>query len=89
MIVNFGQLANDGSKIYPFNGYGLSLEAEEDALFQAVSELKQGEILRLSIDKNPFVLIRSLVVKYGSKLIFEYLQNREGDVIIDFKRVKE
>ncbi len=52
------------------------------------SELQPGEILRLFIDHNPFNLIRKIAIRYGSKLIFQYRQNREGAVVIDFKKVR-
>ena len=32
-------------------------------------------------------LIQKIAIRYGAKLIFQYLQNRDGAVIIDFKKV--
>ena len=82
-------LASDASMILPFNGYGLPQSGREAALFKAMNGLKPGEVLRLFIDQNPLSLIRKLVLRYGSRLIFQYLQNRDGTVIIDFKKVRD
>ncbi len=81
-------LAKDASRILPFDGYELKTKAEENAFVSAVGELQPGEILRLFIDHNPFNLIRKIAIRYGSKLIFQYRQNREGAVVIDFKKVR-
>jgi uncharacterized protein (DUF2249 family) len=80
-------LAKDAAGIFPFQGHGLINGSREDALIKAMNELRCGEILRLFIDQNPITLINKLVVKYGSKLVFQYLQNCDGAVIIDFKKL--
>ena len=80
-------LAKGTSAILLFDGYKLKTRAKENAFVVAIGDLKQGEVLRLFTDHNPFGLIRKIVIRYGSKLIFEYLHNREGAVVIDFKKV--
>lgn len=80
-------LAKDATGIFPFRVHGLINGSREDALIKAMDELRSGEILRLFIDQNPITLINRLVVKYGSKFVFQYLQNSDGAVIIDFKKL--
>lgn len=80
-------LANDATGIHHFHGGNLQSTSQEVALIAAVNGLRQGEILRLSIDQNPSGLIQKMVIRYGAKLIFQYLQNGDGGVIIDFKKV--
>jgi uncharacterized protein with von Willebrand factor type A (vWA) domain len=50
--------------------------------------LNVGEILRLFIDQNPFAIIHQIALRFGSKIIFQYLQNKDGAVIIDFMKVR-
>lgn len=80
-------VASGALRIIPFDGYELPYESTESALMRAFKMIKPGEVIRLSIDKNPRTVINKLAFKYGSKLVFQYLQNREGAVIIDFKKV--
>lgn len=80
-------LANDATSIHHFYGDNLQSGSQEAALIAAVHGLREGEILRLSIDQNPLDLIQKIAIRYGAKLIFQYLQNRDGAVIIDFKKV--
>ncbi len=82
-------LTKDASGILLFDGYELKTKAKENALVSAVGKLQPGEILRLFIDHNPFDLIRTIAIRYGSKLIFQYLHNREGAVVIDFKMIRK
>ena len=80
-------IAQDASGIFPFYGCDVSGKPTERALLTALHELESGQILRLFIDQNPLALIHKLVIRFGSRLIFQYLMNREGAVIIDFKKV--
>ena len=80
-------LSKDAAGIFPFDGYRLAQKSHEDALFRAMNNLKPGEILRLFVGKNPLEVIRKLAMEFGAKFVFEYLSNRDGLVIIDFKRV--
>ena len=82
-------LSKDASAIFPFDGYGMNGRSDEESLITAMNGLRCGEILRLFIDQNPLQMIRRLVMTYGSRLIFQYLQNRDGAVIIDFKIIRE
>ena len=82
-------LHGDATKVCHFNGAGVIGGPKEGALMAAMNDLKCGEILRLFIDQNPIVTIRKLVIRFGSKLTFQYLQNRDGAVIIDFKKIHD
>lgn len=82
-------LASDALEIFLFNGHGLTHKSRVAGFLRRVKNLRPGEILRLFVDQNPLDLIRLLVIRYGSKFIFQYLQNKEGAVIIDFKRVQD
>lgn len=82
-------LANGASGVFLFDGYKVKSKSKEVALIRAVQKLKSGEVLRLFIEKVPFLLLRKLVIHFGSKIIFQYLKNQEGLVIIDFKKVRE
>lgn len=82
-------LANGASGIYLFNGYGLKSAPKEVAVISAIRKLKRGEILRLFIEKAPLMLLRALVIQFGSKVVFQYFNNQEGLVIIDFKKIRE
>lgn len=87
MSYDLSVLAKSTSEIFLFDGYKLKTRAKENAFVAAVGDLKQDEILRLFTDHNPFDLIRKIVIRYGSKIIFQYLLNHEGVVVIDFKKV--
>ncbi len=80
-------VASGALRIIPFDGYELPYESTESALMRAFTMINPGEVIRLYIDRNPHTVIIKLALKYGSKLIFQYLQNRDGGVIIDFKKV--
>jgi uncharacterized protein (DUF2249 family) len=82
-------LANGASGIYLFNGYDLESAPQEEAVISALKKLERGEILRLFIEKSPLMLLRALVIQFGSKVNFQYFKNQEGLVIIDFKKVRE
>ena len=85
--MNSRLLASDALGIFLFNGYGLSNKSREARFLHRVKKLKTGEILRMFSDQNPHNLIRLLVIRYGSKFIFQYLKNQDGAVVIDFKRI--
>lgn len=80
-------LATDATDIHHFYGDSFQGSSQEAALIAAMNGLRQGEILRLSVDQNPLGLIQKIAIRYGAKLIFQYLQNGDGGVVIDFKKV--
>ena len=82
-------LAKGASGIFLYNGYGLGSTQKEAALIRAVRKLKSGEILRLFIEKAHPQLLRALVIQFGSKIMFQYLKNQEGLIIIDFEKIRE
>ena len=82
-------IAQDALGISPFYGCDVSGQPTERAVISALHELKSGHILRLFIDENPLALIQKQVLNFGSQLIFQYLLNREGAVIIDFKKIRD
>ena len=82
-------LASDALGLFLLNGYGLTNKSREARFLHRVKILKPGEVLRLFTDKNPHNLIHLLVIRYGSKFIFQYLKNQEGAVVIDFKRIND
>jgi len=82
-------IAQDALGIFPFYGCDVAGKPTERAVISALHELKNGQILRLFIDQNPLSLIRKLVINFGSQLIFQYLLNREGAVVIDFKKIRD
>ena len=82
-------IAFGASRIFTFDGCGISNKLRDVALVAAINDLRPGEILRFFIDHNPFSLIRSLVLRYGSKIELQYLERQQGSVVIDFRRVRE
>ena len=89
MSSHSGFLFKDACAVFPFDAYGSSNRFREEAFFSAMNGLRTGEILRLFIDRNPLRLIRKIVLKFGSKLMFQYLHNRDGSVIIDFQKMHD
>ena len=81
-------IAFDATHIYPFYVVDSRGLPTERAIVAAIAELRAGELLRVFIDQNPITIIRKLVVRYGSKIIFQYLQNKDGAVIIDFMKIR-
>ena len=66
-------LASDALGIFLLNGYGLTNKSREARFLHRVKILKPGEV----------------VIRYGSKVIFQYLKNQDGAVVIDFKRIND
>lgn len=71
--------------------FNLDIRSFSDAdlyqkLSRSVAQLNDGEVLRVLCDRNPVTQICGLAKKYGSKIIFQYLKNYRGLVIIDFKK---
>ena len=81
-------IAFEAKKINPFYGLDSQGLPTERAIVSAMANLHAGEILRVFIDRNPLEIIRKIVLRYGSKIIFQYLQNKEGAVIIDFMKIR-
>lgn len=89
MASHSAYLFKDACAVFSFDAYGSPNGFREEAFFSAMNRLRTGEILRLFIDRNPLLLIQKIVLKYGSKLMFQYLHNRDGSVIIDFQKVHD
>lgn len=81
-------IAFSATQIYPFYGVDSRGLPTERAIVAGIAELRAGEILRVFIDQNPIAIINKLMMKFGSRIIFQYLQNRDGAVIIDFMKIR-
>lgn len=81
-------LAFESKKIKTFYGLDSQGLPTERAIVLEMANLHAGEILRLFIDRNPLEIIQKIVLRYGSKIIFQYLKNNEGAVIIDFMKIR-
>ena len=81
-------IAFEAKKINTFYGLDSQGLPTERAVVSAMASLNVGEILRLFIDQNPFAIIHQIALRFGSKIIFQYLQNKDGAVIIDFMKVR-
>lgn len=81
-------IAFEATKINPFYGLDSQGLPTERAIISAMASLHVGEILRLFVERNPLEIIRKIVLIFGSKIIFQYLQNKEGAVIIDFMKTR-
>ena len=81
-------IAFESKKINTFYGLDSQGLPTERAIVSEMAKLHAGEILRLFIDRNPLEIIQKIVLRYGSKIIFQYLKNNEGAVIIDFMKIR-
>ena len=82
-------IAFGASRIFTFDGSGISNKIRDVALIAALNDLKPGEILRFFIDHNPLSLIRSLILRYGSKIELQYIERQQGSVVIDIMRIRD
>ena len=79
-------IANRHDAVFNLDVRSFSDEDLYQKLTRSIDQLNQGEVLRVLCDHNPVLQIGGLVKRHGSKIIFQYLKNHRGHVVIDFKK---
>lgn len=78
----------DAHEIHQFDGRGIAQKIRSVALIAALRSLSVGEAIRYQDVEDPFSLIRTLMIEFGSKIAWEYIDRRPNVIIIEFTRVE-
>ncbi len=74
--------------VHHFDGRGISEKIRDVALIAALGSLNIGETIRYRNIADPSSLIRKLMIEFGSKIEWEYIDRRPKSIIIEFTRVE-
>ncbi len=76
-------------QLYPFDARGIAKRFRHAAIFGALDALFPGETMQFINDHDPLPLLGQLQQRYGASVSINYVQREPGQIVINFKRMKD